>query len=383
MRLKCVYRKATFLAILFLLFLSKCKAQTIEFSCPGGTSVLSQIENPVTSAIRQWLCIDYSSNVTMQGVQRATVPLLSNALVASISSNGTSFTITCSGPQSAGCGLTVGGPAINLGTALPVGCADATGNVTAISGNTATIANTGSCTFTGPPLANQLGQIGPAVVFQNAAGDSTHNAAMNQTADGHITLRIPASPATVSAQLDMQNGGPVSLGSNSFGNGFSVTGDLLACVGTPFASLGATTCQGAGFANTGLETKYGGLASSAGKGQPFIVYGAGPSSSPSLSGFLIWTAPGSGYGAGNLYEISFNSVETAAAAGATLTYTVNYTDQSGANSQTSGALPMATIGAKADFTARFPVVAGSNVTISTTLANAPVFQFYVVLKILQ
>jgi hypothetical protein len=181
--------------------------------------------------------------------------------------------------------------------------------------------------------------------------------------------------------VDLQSGGPASLRSRTFGLGFSLGPDLLACVGQPFVAMGQN-CAAAGFADTGALIKYQGLAALAGHGLPFIVYGATDANSPSLSNYTIFTTPPSGYGAANLYRISFYSVETTAVSGAALSYTVSYADESGANSQSSRTLDMSSVGARSVYTTTFCAVAGSTIQISTTLVNSPVFKFYVTLEAL-
>jgi hypothetical protein len=75
-------------------------------------------------------------------------PLLSNAVIQSITSDGANFTLTC---NIANCGLTPG-TAYNLGTGLPNGCADTAGDVTSVTGFTAKLANAGSCLLLGSAM---------------------------------------------------------------------------------------------------------------------------------------------------------------------------------------------------------------------------------------
>jgi hypothetical protein len=332
----------------------------------GGSAKANQAAASSNQAASSWTL----NSITLK------VPLLSTVNIISITSNGTAFTVTCDQP---GCGLSVG-EVVNLGEGLPVGCADTVSNVNAVTGNTAILGNTGSCTADSGPYANQLGQIGMPLTFMNAASQSTSFAQVTQTADGHWQLQVFHS-GSLQTKLDARADGPISLASKALNNSIGVGPDALSCVGQPYADENGN-CVATGFATGGMVVRYRNLASIAGDGFPFIVYGASAASSPNLTNYVLFTTPTTGYGAATLYRITFYSVETGVAPEGTLTYTVSYTDESGTNSQTSEAFPMATSGAKAVYTTLFSAVGGTNITISTALGSSPLFKFYVTLEAL-
>jgi hypothetical protein len=308
-----------------------------------------------------------------------TAPLLSNATILGITNNGTTSTMTC---DIAGCGLTVGGPTLNLGEGMPASCADLAVTITAISGNTASFPSS-KCSASGGPYSGQIGTIGTQITLHNAAGNSTSNTTITETADSHTDIKVNHSGAT-QTELDLQAGGPLSLDSLAEGVSFSIGPDQLACVGQPSRNAGGN-CTAAGFNSAGTLATYMGLASTgAGHGQPFIVYGAGPAAlSGNFGPYTIYTCPANGYGAGSLYRVNFYLVETSGASGATMQLQLNHTDEAMAEAQNSGA-PVAfeAIGAHLPWNTIFSCVAGQPISFQTITTNAPAYSLYVTLEIL-
>jgi hypothetical protein len=308
-----------------------------------------------------------------------TVPLLSNATILGITNNGTTSTMTCEIP---GCGLSVGGPTLNLGEGLPAGCADLAIDITATNGNTASFPSS-KCSASGGPYSGQLGRIGTQITLHNSAGSPTSSTTITETADSHTSIKVYHSGAT-QTELDLQAGGPVSLDSFTEGVSFSIGPDQLACVGQPARSAGGN-CVATGFNSAGTLSTYKGLGSSgAGHGQPFIVYGAGPASlSGDFGPYTMYTCPASGYGAAALYRINFYLAETSAAPGATMQVQLNYGDDVQAQTQNSGsAVPFALIGAHLPWSTTFSCAAGQAVSFQTVTTNAPAYTLYVTLELL-
>jgi hypothetical protein len=308
-----------------------------------------------------------------------TVPLLSNATILSISNNGTTSTMTCDIP---GCGLAVGGPTLNLGEGLPIGCADLAIDVTATSGNTASFPSS-KCSASGGPYTGQLGTIGRQITLHNSAGSPTSNTTITETADSHTSIKVNHSGAT-QTELDLQAGGPLSLDSFTEGVSFSIGPDMLACVGQPSRSAGGN-CVATGFNSAGTLSTYKGLSSSgAGHGQPFIVYGAGPAAlSGTIGPYTMYTCPASGYGAAALYRVNFYLVETNSAPGATIQLLLNYTDDVQTQTQSSGsAVPFALIGTRLPWSTTFSCAAGQPISFQTVTTNLPAYTLYVTLELL-
>jgi hypothetical protein len=308
-----------------------------------------------------------------------TTPLLSAATILGISNNGTTSTMTCDTP---GCGLTVGGPTLNLGEGLPVSCADLAVNISTISGNTASFPSS-KCSASGGPYTNQLGSIGTQITLHNAAGNSASTTTITETADSHTSIKVNHS-GTTQTELDLQAGGPVSLDSFSEGVSFSIGPDQLACVGQPAKSAGGN-CVAAGYNSAGTLLTYMGLASSgAGHGQPFIVYGAGPATlSGNFGPYTIYTCPGSGYGAAALYRVNFYLVATNGDPGSTMQLLLSYKDDVQTQTQTSGtAVPFNSIGAHLPWSTTFSCAAGQTISFQTVTTNAPAYILYVTLELL-
>jgi hypothetical protein len=308
-----------------------------------------------------------------------TVPLLSSATILSISNNGTTSTMTCDIP---GCGLVVGGPTLNLGEGLPIGCADLATNVTATSGNTASFPSS-KCSASAGPYTGQLGTIGTQITLHNSAGSPTSNTTITETADSHTSIKVNHSGAT-QTELDLQAGGPLSLDSFAEGVSFSIGPDMLACVGQPSRSAGGN-CVATGFNSAGTLSTYKGLSSSgAGHGQPFIVYGAGPAAlSGNIGPYTMHTCPASGYGAAALYRVNFYLVETSGAPGATMQLLLSYTDDVQTQIQSSGsAEPFALIGTRLPWSTTFSCAAGQAISFQTVTTNMPVYTLYVTLELL-
>jgi hypothetical protein len=308
-----------------------------------------------------------------------TAPLLSNATILSISNNGTTSTMTCDIPA---CGLSVGGPTLNLGEGLPAGCADLAINITATNGNTASFPSS-KCSTSGGPYAGQLGTIGTQITLHNAAGNSTSTTTITETADSHTSIKVNHS-GTIQTELDLQAGGPLSLDSFAEGVSFSIGPDQLACVGQPSRSAGGT-CIATGFNSAGTLSTYMGLASSgSGHGQPFVVYGAGPATlSGNFGPYTLYTCPTGGYGAAALYRVNFYLVATSSSAGATMQLQLNYKDDIQTQNQNSGAaVPFGSIGSRLPWNTTFSCAAGQPITLQTVTTNAPAYTLYVTLELL-
>jgi hypothetical protein len=308
-----------------------------------------------------------------------TTPLLSNATILRISNNSTTSTMTCDIPA---CGLSVGGPTLNLGEGLPAGCADLAINIITTSGNTASFPSS-KCSASGGPYTSQLGAIGTQITLHNAAGNSTSTTTITETADSHTSIKVNHSGNT-QTELDLQAGGPLSLASFAEGVSFSIGPDQLACVGQPSRSAGGN-CVATGFNSAGTLSTYMGLASSgAGHGQPFIVYGAGPATlSGSFGPYTIYTCPTSGYGAAALYRVNFYLVATSGTAGATMQLQLNYKDDIQAQIQNSGtAVPFDLIGARLPWNTTFSCAVGQPISFQTVTSNAPAYTLYVTLELL-
>lgn len=306
-------------------------------------------------------------------------PLLSNAVINSITNAGGVSTINC---DIANCGLTAGGPAVNLGEGLPVGCADLTADIIATSGNTAEIASS-TCVALNGPYRDQLGQVGTPLAFKNAASSSTSYSQITQTADGHTALKVYHSGA-LQSQLDLQSTGAAGIGNRAANLSSGMGTDGLYCVGQPFANMGGS-CSTTGYNNEGYASLYKGLQVAGGNtSQPFIVYSAenaGPFTGSQTFGSLV-TCPASGYGADWMYEIKVYALEMNAAPGATLQMQVNYTDEFGPQMQNSGTpMAMALAGAKLPWSTTFTCAPSQTIGIQTITTNVPTYRLSVTIEV--
>lgn len=316
-------------------------------------------------------------------------PLLSNAVINSISCSAGTCTVTC---DQANCGVT-GTPNLNLGLGLPVGCADLTGNVTGTSGNTLTFSGNGctanSGTSPAAPFYGQIGQVATPLKFLNAASLSSPNtySAITQTADAHTTLTLYNAGVVVN-KLDLQSSGPAGIGSNTNNISFGIGTDSLNCAGQPWANLGGT-CSTSGYDNTGNEVKFRGFTAFGHSGQVYKTSGAFSGNHTNTN---FYTSPASGIGGNSMYHLQGYFQCNSSCATGTLFVTVSYTDQGGNAASQSTCTVQATnmncVGTTAAATTfgaagglvpfDMKIVLGNTKTISltTTTTNTPVGVYF-------
>lgn len=323
-----------------------------------------------------------------------TTPLLSASDITSITSDGANFTITC---PVATCGLS-NGVSVNLGMALPAGCADQTGNTNSASGFTIKIANTSSCTASSGPYHNQLGQVVNAAVIQSGASDGAHFDRIQVAADSHLWIQN-ITTSTVNTQLSLQNSGTASLGSNTTNAAFSLTPDNRACI-QPFSAL-ETNCDSSG---TGWSGVNGNLTSY--RAKPTIDmevqmfkdsgsfsgnYSCATATGTGCSGPTpaTFSTPAAGFGNNTLYEIKGAFLSTGTG---TLFVTLTYAEAVSGTSRsistcsvpatnmlcmgTTAAATTLAAGTVVPFDFIVPLKGSTGLTLATTTASTPTGFFF-------
>jgi hypothetical protein len=146
--------------------------------------------------------------------------------------------------------------------------------------------------------------------------------------------------------MDLDQDGHFSVGGSS-GGGIATdpaTGDT--CI--PYNALARGACNvptALHINSNGKVSQYMGLALDPGaNGTSLIAKAVNGSATGTVSNYLAWTTPSSGYGASDFYEVSWVGVVTGPANGAAATATWNFTDESGPNSCSSPLTPFGSVG---------------------------------------
>ena len=107
------------------------------------------------------------------------------------------------------------------------------------------------------------------------------------------------------------------------------------------------------------------------------------SASGTVTSFVAWTTPATGYGAAAFYEVSWVGTVSSAGAGETATATWNFTDETGANSCTSGSVPFGATHVRIDLTCRFFSAANTQVklTVTTSTGTTPTYTSHIRINI--
>jgi hypothetical protein len=136
-------------------------------------------------------------------------------------------------------------------------------------------------------------------------------------------------------------------------------------------------------ASSGVLTQYMGQPT-AGNGMPTILYYADTSLSGSFGPYTIFTTSASGYGSSGLYRLTGYMTVTTASNGSTMQFQASYYDESGLQSQTSGApIPFQSVGEKLPFSFVIYSQANSPISISmVTLGGNPTYTVHLRLEAL-
>lgn len=231
-------------------------------------------------------------------------------------------------------------------------------------------------------LTRTDGTFGNVLILDNSAEPgypTTHDfSADSVNADGqHSIVTYHWNNSTqsylVSSALDLDQDGHFSLGAGSGGGIATDPGTGDTCVPYNANTNGSCNVSTSMHINqSGMVSQYLGLPT-AGRGISTIANVVNGSATGSVSNYLVWTTPSSGYGATEFYEVSWVGVVTAPAIGATAVATWSFTDQSGPNSCSSPLVPFNGVGHRLELTCHFYSAANSPIKISVTINGSPTY----------
>jgi hypothetical protein len=133
---------------------------------------------------------------------------------------------------------------------------------------------------------------------------------------------------------------------------------------------------------SGIVTQYRGQSLS-GNGLSAILFFADTPLTGSFGPYTIFTTNKTNYASAGMYRLSGYIVETTSAPGATMQFAIEYTDETGPQSQITGApVSFAAVGAKIPFEFVFSAVANSPISFTNTTTNSPTYGFHLRLEAL-
>ena len=185
---------------------------------------------------------------------------------------------------------------------------------------------------------------------------------------------------TVRSFLDLDTNGAVSLYGVS-GGGIG-TDALLGDTCIPATLTNPCSPNALRIGASGIVTQYRGQTLS-GNGLSAILFFADTPLTGSFGPYTIFTTNASGYASSGMYRLTGYLVETTAAPGATMQFSMQYTDETGPQSQGfSAPVPFAAVGAKIPFEIVFSAAAGTPIGFTNTTTNSPTYGFHLRLEAL-
>jgi hypothetical protein len=120
-----------------------------------------------------------------------------------------------------------------------------------------------------------------------------------------------------------------------------------------------------------------------GNGLSAILFAADTTLTGSFGPYTIFTTNPTGYASSGMYRLVGYIVETAAAPVATIQFSMQYTDETGPQSQSIGVpIPVSAVGAKVPFEFVFSAAAGTAISFTNTTTNSPTYGFHLRLEAL-
>jgi hypothetical protein len=188
--------------------------------------------------------------------------------------------------------------------------------------------------------------------FNNRTGNYERSSALNLDQDYHF-------------DLGSYSGG--GIGSNAAGD---------TCIPTNILANGPCNVPTSLHINTqGAVSQYLGLPlDPGGHGTSTIARAVNGNATGTVSNWLAWTTPASGYGGSDFYEVSWVGVVTSGATGTSAVATWTFTDESGPNSCSSVNTAFGFVGNRLELTCRFYSIPNTPVSISvTTMGGSPTY----------
>ena len=184
----------------------------------------------------------------------------------------------------------------------------------------------------------------------------------------------------IASFLDLDSNGAVSLYGVS-GGGIG-TDAILGDTCIPSTQTSPCSPNALRIGASGILTQYRGQSLS-GNGLSAILYFADADLSGSFGPYTVFTTNSSGYASSGMYRLVGYIVETAVAPGGSMQFSMHYTDETGPQSQTTGApVALDTVGAKTAFEFVFNAASGTPISITTTTANGPTYGLHLRLEAL-
>jgi hypothetical protein len=184
----------------------------------------------------------------------------------------------------------------------------------------------------------------------------------------------------LASYLDLDTNGAVSLYGVS-GGGIG-TDAILGDTCIPSSRANPCSPNALRIGASGIMTQYRGQ-TLAGNGLSAILFAADANLSGNLGPYTIFTTNPSGYASAGMYRLVGYIVETAAAPGATMQFSMQYTDETGPQSQSIGApVALDTVGAKIPFEFVINAAAGTAISFTNSTTNSATYGFHLRLEAL-
>lgn len=228
-------------------------------------------------------------------------------------------------------------------------------------------------------LTRTDGSFSPVLIFDNSMEPGyphTHDFSTDEVnVDGQRVLatyhyNYGTASYNVSTLLDLDEDRHFLLGARS-GAGIGsdpTTGDTCIPTDVSVGNNGCSLPNAMHWTIGGTVNRYQGLPTD-GNGLSMIAKVVNGSATGPVTNYGVWTTPSSGYGASDFYEISWVGVVTSPSPGATAFAVWNFTDESGPNSCSSGAMFFGATGNRIDLTCRFYSVPNTPIKISVVTAG--------------
>jgi len=319
-----------------------------------------------------------STPLNVQGINNTFgVPPVSPATIETITNAGGISTMNC---DIADCGLTVS-EQVSLGTALPLIC-QGPQTIGAVSGNTASFTSS-SCIASGGPYPSSIGQWASPVQFCNSVSP-TSCTQVSENYDGQFELTTYGGGASVRSYLDLDTDTVAALVSANGGSFVTDINGNTCLVGAVIDEN--CTHQAEVFNADGLMTRYDhqaldatgtyghGLSADLAELNPGTITG-------NYARTTMYTTNNGNFGGQGWYEVNFQAVAAANAAGSTVSFEVVYVDPDYGivGSIYPFTCNMSTAGNTCNWSVPIVAASSSNIQIQTLTANSPVYYLNVML----
>lgn len=228
-------------------------------------------------------------------------------------------------------------------------------------------------------VTDQTGTWHAPMAFHSSAAPSNSITEFALNTDNQFEIQT-FNKGNLASLLDLDTDGSAALyGAGGGGIGVeAATGDT--CI--PTVQAAPCSQQALRIGANGVLRQYLGQ-TTAGSGISAILYSTDATLTGSFGPYTIFTTNPSGYAAGGMYRITGYMTATAAATGGSMQFLANYSDETGAQTQSTG-LPIAfgNAGNKLPFSFVFYSQPGKPITITIVTTGGPTYTIHLRLEAL-